>query len=136
MTPLKQQISTDASFNKKKVIILLQQSTFRRFSAKYYHLFIETGTTDRRSPLRHGPTNSVGLQVLFYVILYGKKLLLCRYSSSGLKSMDRFTRRRSAPLVPLSFLTWTSTIRSSLSMDAIRTVWKWFQLHTTAPSAA
>jgi len=36
MTPLKQQIYT--IFN-KKVIILLQQSTFRRFAAKYYYLF-------------------------------------------------------------------------------------------------
>jgi len=38
MTPLKQQISL-IPFSIKKVIILLQQSTFRRFAAKYYHLF-------------------------------------------------------------------------------------------------
>ena len=34
----KQQLSTDTISN-KKVIILLQLSTFRRFAAKYYHLF-------------------------------------------------------------------------------------------------
>jgi len=31
---------TDTIFNKQKVILLLQLSTFRRFAAKYYHLFL------------------------------------------------------------------------------------------------
>ena len=64
-----------------------------------------------------------------------QRQLVCRCTSSDLKSTDPFTRRRSATSARSSFLTLTSTTRSSLSTAAIRTASNWCRLYTTARSA-